>query len=133
MFIKGNIKACNYTSSYKKDLLYVFCILLRISIGLGFLYFLINDYFIQKYYYYILGFFGFILISFIYKYTLCEISNWKNYSKTILIYFTIFILLLNIYKFNKRMHYIYLVISLLIIIDAILGVQTKFNYIKFNF
>lgn len=132
MFISGNKEECNYYSSHFKDKLYVLCIIIRFLIGLTFLYMLINDNLIRKYYNYILIFFGFILLSFIYKYSLCGITNWKNYSKTIIIYSIIFILLLTINKFNSRQHYIYLVISILIIIDTLFGIQTKFNYIKYH-
>lgn len=132
MFISGNKEACNYYSSHFKDKLYVLCIIIRFLIGLTFLYMLINDNLIRKYYNYILIFFGFILLSFIYKYSLCGITNWKNYSKTIIIYSIIFILLLTINKFNSRQHYIYLVISILIIIDTLFGIQSKFNYIKYH-
>lgn len=132
MFISGNKEACNYYSSDFKDKLYVLCIIIRFLIGLTFLYMLINDNLIRKYYNYILIFFGFILLSFLYKYSLCGITNWKNYSKTIIIYSIIFILLLTINKFNSRQHYIYLVISILIIIDTLFGIQSKFNYIKYH-
>ena len=132
MFISGNIKSCNYHSSQLKDIAYIFCIILRLSIGLSFLYFLINDNFIKKYYHYILGFFGFLLILFTYKYTLCGITNWKNYTKFLVIYAIIFILLWNINNFNSRVYYIYAVICVLIILDVVLGIQTKFNSYKYK-
>ena len=132
MFLIGDKKECNYHSSEFKDMLYIFCILLRLCIALIFLYFLINENIIKKYYYYILGFFGFLILSFTYKYTLCGITNWKNYTKTIVIYVLVFILLFNLNKFNSRSHYLYVVISILLIFDVLFGIQTKFNSYKYN-
>jgi small basic protein len=132
MFLSGNKKDCAYTSSPLKEQLYIVCIIFRILLALLFLYFLINDSLIQNYYWIIIILFGTLLLSFVYKYKLCGITNWKNYTKTIIIYSIIFILLCLLHKFDTRMHYIYLVISILIILDVLFGVQTKFNAFKYQ-
>jgi len=98
---------------------YIFCILLRISIGLAVILNKIPVTILQ-----ILSIF--VIVTFLYKFIKIE-KIWKNYLRTVLVYSTILFL---ITKFNTR--YIELA-GLLIIFDALMGLQTyhTFNQIGY--
>jgi hypothetical protein len=98
---------------------YIFCILLRITIGLAVI---MN--FVPKLILQILSIF--VITMFLYKFIKIE-KIWKNYLRTVLIYLIILFL---ITKFDTK--YIELC-GLLIIFDALMGLQTyhTFNQIGY--
>ena len=100
---------------------YIFCILLRIAIGLAVIFKVIPVAILQ-----ILSIF--IVVTFLYKFMKIEII-WKNYLRTVLIYAIVLFL---ITKFNTK--YIELC-GLLIIFDALMGLQSyhTFNQIGYLF
>lgn len=93
---------------------YIFCILLRITIGLLTIINLIPITILQ-----ILSIF--VIVMFLYKFIKIE-KIWKNYLRTVLIYSIILFL---ITKFNTK--YIELA-GLLIIFDSLMGLQTYHNF-----
>jgi hypothetical protein len=100
---------------------YIFCILLRIGIGLAVITGQIPNFIIQ-----ILSLF--VITMFLYKFIKIE-KIWKNYLRTVLIYSLVLFL---ITKYNSK--YIELC-GLLIIFDALMGLQTyhTFNQIGYLF
>lgn len=93
---------------------YIFCILLRISIGLLIIANKIPITILQ-----ILSIF--VIITFLYKFIKIE-KIWKNYLRTVLVYSIVLFL---ITKFDTK--YIELA-GLLIIFDALMGLQTYHNF-----
>jgi hypothetical protein len=98
---------------------YIFCILLRISIGLLIITDKIPISILQ-----ILSIF--VVITFLYKFFKIE-KIWKNYLRTVLIYAIVLFL---ITKFNKK--YIELC-GLLIIFDALMGLQSYHTFYQIGY
>jgi len=125
---KGNKKLCAYETNKLKDWLYVLCIILRVSISLLFILSVIN---FHNYNTVLLIIFSLILVSFIYKFYLCAFLTWKNYLRFILLYTLIVIILIIIkYKSIKEDKY-YQLIGVLILLDALFGMTSKFNFVKY--
>lgn len=103
-------------TKYNTSLFFVFCIIIRIVLGVLIFYNIIPPIFI-----YILS--AFIIVAFSYKYIFNK-KTWKNYLRTIISYILVIIFTsLNKSSLNKSNFNIG---GLIIIIDILLGQQSRF-------
>lgn len=128
MWFKGDKELCAYETNELKDWLYVFCIFLRMMIGFLFIY---KTQLLLSYQELILFLFTLTLLSFIYKFYICAFITWKNYLRFILIYSIILLILIST-RYNKNnIENQYKLIGMLVIIDALFGMTSKFNFKRF--
>lgn len=97
------------------------CILLRITIGLFLIFYIKN---INKLY--LIIFFAIIVVMFSYKFFILP-KTWKNYLRTVLVY-SIGLIVLSISLANENIistETAGLVSGILLIVDALMGLQTR--------
>jgi hypothetical protein len=97
---------------------YLPCVLIRISIALLFMYGVINNLAMT-----ILS--TLIVLMFLWKYIKIGSNVWKNYLRTVLIY-SLIIVVINVLPASLQVNKTALV-GMLIIIDALLGQQSRFS------
>lgn len=121
----ASIEKCAYESNATKDVLYVFCILLRLFIGYNFL---MNKDKLYNHHRKITLLFISLLISFIYKFYICRFLTWKKYLRFIIIYIINVFILSSIWLNGFNDDY-YNIVGVLVIIDALSGLYSKYSSI----
>jgi len=121
----ASIEKCAYESNATKDVLYVFCILVRLFIGYNFL---MNKDKLYNHHRKITLLFISLLISFIYKFYICRFLTWKKYLRFIIIYIINVFILSSIWLNGFNDDY-YNIVGLLVIIDAVGGLYSKYSSI----
>ena len=121
----ASIEKCAYESNATKDVLYVFCILVRLFIGYNFL---MNKDKLYNHHRKITLLFISLLISFIYKFYICRFLTWKKYLRFIIIYIINVFILSSIWLNGFNDDY-YNIVGVLVIIDALSGLYSKYSSI----
>lgn len=112
-------RLADHTTLFKHNMYsYLPCVIIRITIALLFMSSIISNRVMT-------GISVLIVLMFLWKYIKIGSSVWKNYLRTVLIY-TLIIICLNLPVIRDN-QYCKVVVTMLIIIDALLGQQSRFT------